>query len=307
MNLQDFVKYLLCVLSVHVTLALNNNSASLIQKPRTSRGFLDSIVSRFRTCGGCLCGRSNRMGSRFFGGETTQSHEFPWLTNIHVKSDPPVSGTLINDRYVLTSASQLVGATAPEIKVTIGAFDRCNIDISSSNVSVEHIIMYPEFIKETNAHDLALLRLTRPINFEKRVTSVCLPNPGSTYLGQVGTVLGWTASTDDDSNSKSCLPKKMGLPILGTAECLKSGVELKNYHADSGCIGVFGTKSLICQSDVGTSVLYRSYLGIYDIVGLLSNGNSCDENSTQAAVYTRIGPHLDWILQNTKDACYCTK
>lgn len=107
--------------------------------------------------------------------------------------------------------------------------------------------MYPEFIQETHAHDLALLRLTRPIKFEKRVTSVCLPNPGSTYLGQVGTVLGWTASTDDDSNNKSCLPKKMGLPILGTAECLKSGVEVKNYHADSGCIGVFGTKSLICQ------------------------------------------------------------
>jgi len=43
------------------------------------------------------------------GGEHTKSHEFPWLANIHVKSKLLISGVLINDRYVLTAASQLVG------------------------------------------------------------------------------------------------------------------------------------------------------------------------------------------------------
>lgn len=154
-------------------------------------------------------------------------------------------------------------ATAPEIKVTIGAYDRCHIDVSSSNVSVEHIIMYPEYNKETNAHDLALLRLSRPIKFEKRVSPVCLPNPGSTYLGQVGTVLGWSEPTAEYNHQKSCLPKKMGLPILGTSECLKSGVELKNYHDDSGCIGVFGAKSLICQ------VNYRLYYELFSTIFII--------------------------------------
>lgn len=108
--------------------------------------------------------------------------------------------------------------------------------------------MYPEFIGETRAHDLALIRLSRPIKFEKRVSPVCLPNPGSTYLGQVGTLLGWTElKSGEDSTTNSCLPRKIGLPILGTAECLKSGVEANHYHDDSGCMGVVGGKSIVCD------------------------------------------------------------
>jgi len=56
-----------------------------------------------------VCGRSNRNAARLLGGEHTKSHEFPWLANIHVKSELLISGVLINDRYVLTAASQLVG------------------------------------------------------------------------------------------------------------------------------------------------------------------------------------------------------
>lgn len=55
-----------------------------------------------------VCGRPNRKATRFLGGEYTESHEFPWLANIHVKSKL-TSGVLINDRYVMTAASQIIG------------------------------------------------------------------------------------------------------------------------------------------------------------------------------------------------------
>lgn len=70
--------------------------------------------------------------------------------------------------------------------------------------------------------------------------------------------------------------------------------------------------------------MYRSYDGIYDLIGQLnvegiidvlssikcflgifSDLNECDK--TKAALFTRVGPHLDWILQNTREACYCAK
>ncbi|CAD6233796.1 GSCOCT00014108001.2-RA-CDS [Cotesia congregata] len=298
MNLQEFVKFIICLLFLHL-------NGFMINGKRVERGVLDWISSRFRPCGGCLCGRSNRNSARFLGGETTYSHEFPWLVNVHVKSENQVSGALINDRYIITAASQLEGATAPEIKVSLGAYDRCHIDVSSVNTSIDSIIMYPEFVKETYAHDLALIRLSRPIKFEKRISPVCLPNPNSTYLGQVGTLLGWTETQSEEKSA--CLPRKIGLPILSAKECIKSGVESKNYHDDSGCMGVLGTKSIICNNDVGTSVNYRSYAGVYDLIGLLSNDNNCEGDSKKIAVFTKLGPHLHWILQNTKDACYCSK
>ncbi|XP_011302141.1 uncharacterized protein [Fopius arisanus] len=304
MNLQEYVKYLICVMAVSLIPGCQGSTGVQAVGSRVGRGVLDLLFGRFRTCGGCVCGRSNRAGARFLGGEDTAAHEFPWLADVHVKSNTRVSGVLINDRFVLTAASQLIATTSPEVKISLGGYDRCHLDVSSMNISVDSIILYPEFTPKTNAHDLALIRLSRPIKFEKRVSPVCLPNPGSTYLGQVGTLLGWTRA---EQSSKSCLPRKLGLPVLGASECLKSGVQPGDYQDDSGCIGVIGGKSILCQDDVGTAVMYRSYAGIYDLIGILSDKNVCDDESTHAGIYTRIGPHLDWILQMTKDACYCTK
>ena len=45
-------------------------------------------------------------------------------------------------------------------------------------MSVEIVIMHPEFNIESRAHDLALIRLSRPTKFEKRIAPICLPNPG---------------------------------------------------------------------------------------------------------------------------------
>lgn len=56
-----------------------------------------------------VCGRTNRKAARLLGGENTESHEFPWLANIHTSSGLLVSGVLINDRYIMTAASELVG------------------------------------------------------------------------------------------------------------------------------------------------------------------------------------------------------
>ncbi|XP_028981953.1 serine protease 7-like [Diachasma alloeum] len=304
MNLQEYVKYLICVVALIFGGSQHGSAGVLAEGSRVGRGVFDLLFGRFRTCGGCLCGRSNRGGARFLGGEKTASHEFPWLADVHVKSATQFSGVLINDRYVLTAASQLIGSTSPEVKISLGGYDRCHLDISSMNISVDSIVLYPEFTPANHAHDLALIRLSRPIKFEKRVSPVCLPNPGSTYLGQVGTLLGWTRT---EENGKSCLPRKLGLPILGESECLNSGVESTNYQDDSGCIGVVGGKSILCDNDVGTAVMYRSYAGIYDLIGILSDNNVCDDESKLAGTYTRVGPHLDWILQITKDACYCTK
>lgn len=207
---------------------------------RETRGILDFLLGRFKTCGNCrkrifdvlsdthwlnssliikynlfiVCGRPNRFGeTRFLGGEYTKVHEFPWLANIHAKSKF-LSGVLINDRYVLSSASQLIGfvnwtkfslfifkllllilkekkfvniicsVTAAEVKVSLGEYDLCNLDVSSSTISVESLILYPEYNIESHAHNLALIKLSQTVKFERRLSPICLPNPGMyfTYL-----------------------------------------------------------------------------------------------------------------------------
>ncbi|EFN86140.1 Vitamin K-dependent protein C [Harpegnathos saltator] len=254
-----------------------------------------------------VCGRANRKAARLLGGETTEPHEFPWLANIYTSSKLLSSGVLINDRYVMTAASPLVGAPAPTVKVCLGEYDRCTLDISSVNSSVESIILHPEFDQDLHIYNLALIRLSRPTKFEKRISPICLPNPGSTYLGQVGTLVGWaTSELNNTADARTCKPRKMGLPILGYNECVKSGINAMTFNDDYGCIGIVGTYSLVCENDVGSPLQYRSYAGIYDLIGIIPSINKCD-NTPRPTLFTRIGPQLDWILQQTKDACYCTK
>ena len=70
-------------------------------------------------------------------------------------------------------------------------------------------------------------------------------------MGQVGTLMGWTESSRSSDNnvsdSRTCRPRKLGLPILGRRECIKGGINPANYHEESGCVGVIGANSIICK------------------------------------------------------------
>lgn len=56
----------------------------------------------------CKCGVPNRE-ARLLGGEYLRGYEFPWLALIQIKGVSTIPGTLINDRYVITAASTLLG------------------------------------------------------------------------------------------------------------------------------------------------------------------------------------------------------
>lgn len=85
-----------------------------------------------------VCGRSNRNAARLLGGEHTESHEFPWLANIHIKSKLQISGALINDRYVLTAASQLVGLVQNEIVNIIIEYNHTLVIAEKTNCKVSY-------------------------------------------------------------------------------------------------------------------------------------------------------------------------
>lgn len=55
------------------------------------------------------CGVPNRE-ARLVGGEYLRGHEFPWAASIQIlEGDKTAPATLINDRYLVTSASVLIG------------------------------------------------------------------------------------------------------------------------------------------------------------------------------------------------------
>ncbi|KAJ8961460.1 hypothetical protein NQ318_014708, partial [Aromia moschata] len=184
------------------------------------RGLFDFLFSPCK----CRCGVPNRE-ARILGGEYTKGHEFPWAALIQIKDTRSSLATLINDKYLLTAATNLIGLTPLDIKITVGQFD------SPGN----------------RAHDIALIKLSTPINIERRISPICLSIPNTQYLGQVATTFGWIEDeTKDGPISVSCRPRKLGLPVLGPSECAGAALEPQYVSDDKGCMGVVGVPSPIC-------------------------------------------------------------
>ncbi|KAG5896146.1 hypothetical protein JTB14_015849 [Gonioctena quinquepunctata] len=271
--------------------------------PATDRGLLDFF---FGPCK-CRCGIPNRE-ARLVGGEYLRGHEFPWASLIQLPGNSSFPATLINDRYLLTSANVVIGITPPDMKVTVGLFDRCFADVSSMNLSVDQITIHPDFSKGNGAHDIALIKLAIPLRYERRISPICLATPNMSHLGQVATVYGWAQSSTTNETTGSCRPRKLGLPILGYKECLQAVSDPNYISTDKGCVGVIGSLSPICKIDSGGAVTYRSYQGVYELIGILGDHNNCETGVTPSvSLYTTIKDHLSWITQNTRDACYCVK
>lgn len=124
----------------------------------------------------CKCGVPNRR-QRLLGGTELKPYEFPWLAQILAEDSPPIEATLINDRYVITSASSVFGYSPFMMKVAMGIHDNCYADITSNTYSVSNLYIHPEFQYVSHENDIALLRLSSAVQFQKRIAPVCLPTP----------------------------------------------------------------------------------------------------------------------------------
>lgn len=158
--------------------------------------------------------------------------------------------------------------TPYDIKVTLGHYDLCFPDISSINISVESVFIHPDFNPGNRAHDLALLRLANIASLERRIRPICLPTPGNknviqsdtnlsgclmsilatSYLGQVATIVSWQeGETVGGQVEATCRPRKIGLPVLGSNECMRNFAQMEFLSSDKGCAGIVGGPSYVCK------------------------------------------------------------
>lgn len=72
--------------------------------PSYQKTLLDLLLN---PCKQCKCGIPNRE-AKLLGGEYTRGHEFPWLVGIFHMGLPQLTGSLISDLYVLTSATPIL-------------------------------------------------------------------------------------------------------------------------------------------------------------------------------------------------------
>ncbi|XP_064552304.1 venom protease [Drosophila montana] len=257
------------------------------------------------TCS-CRCGERNDE-SRIVGGTTAGVSEYPWMARLSYFNRFYCGGTLINDRYVLTAAHCVKGFMWFMIKVTFGEHDRCN-DKERPETRFVLRAFSQKFSFSNFDNDIALLRLNDRVPITSFIRPICLPRVeqrNDLFVGTRAIATGWGTLKED--GKPSCLLQEVEVPVLDNDECVAQTnytqkMITKNMMC-SGYPGVGGRDS--CQGDSGGPLVrLRPDDKRFEQIGIVSWGNGCARPS-YPGVYTRVTKYLDWIVENSRDGCFC--
>jgi len=245
------------------------------------------------------CGVANRR-SRLVGGEDTEVDEYPWQAAV-VKKDSPtdfvVSGSLINDRFVLTNAynMDIADVTAADILVILGAHKLSELSAGTQH-AVDKIMPhagynYDDWWKST---EVALLRLASPV----ATMPVCLPIAGRLYVDAAAIVAGW-GSAEDKGDLVDQL-QELAVTVGSNNACQKEmqGEELGEDFVlrDDLLCADGGVGKGVCANDGGNSLITLEDDDRYTIIGIAFAGQ-CGESFD---IYTRLTDMLPWIEEESK-------
>ncbi|XP_071450634.1 phenoloxidase-activating factor 3-like [Hetaerina americana] len=268
-----------------------------------------------------ICG-PNQMIQNFLGWGV-HLMDLPWMALLAytVQSGSPFKcgGTLISERYILTAAHCVTGLQSETklVSVRLGEHNLtssidCENDFAPEetfcapppqDVPVEKVIPHPGYVGVRDIqNDIALIRLSRPINFtDESVQPICLPigqeQQTQDLIGKRVTVSGWGATMQ---LPPSPVIQRWRVPVEPLSLCnetLRGVVSLS--EASQLCVREVRNEGNHCSGDAGSPLIYEEEKTPFRFVqhGILSNNppRNCGSSSIPK-VYTRVGHFMKWIL-----------
>ncbi|KAK8766770.1 hypothetical protein V5799_006443 [Amblyomma americanum] len=183
---------------------------------------------------------------------------------------------------------------AHNIIIRLGAHNIREWSVNVLDIQVSHIRQHPDFQMNTHMNDIAVLRLERPVTFNKYIRPVCLPErPVETYFSKTAVATGWGT-----------------LKFGGPSSNVLREVELIVWNNTDGnqrftqpitevflCAGAKKREGDTCQGDSGGPLMVQTRPNQWTLIGVTSWGNGCGMRDFPG-VYTRISHFLNYI-ENT--------
>ncbi|KAF5271712.1 hypothetical protein FQA39_LY08035 [Lamprigera yunnana] len=270
-----------------------------------------------------VCGQD--PNKRIVGGQLTDLRQFPWLTLLEYQKPTGrgfnCGGSLINNYYVLTAAHcvrriptnwKLISVrlgehqlnTDPDCDDDRPGFEDCAD--SPFDIPIAQAIVHPEYNSQYSAgpHDIALLKLSRPISYSKSISPICLPRSSEfltkDFTDTLMTVAGWGRT---ENSSQSNIKLKLEIPVNSKNDCSKIysryGVQLGDGQLCAG--GKKGEDS--CSGDSGGPLMYLRRTGIeynwYHYATVSFGPIECGSKDFPG-IYTLTTKYMNWIISNIK-------
>ncbi|CAL8093669.1 unnamed protein product [Orchesella dallaii] len=245
--------------------------------------------------------------SRQVGGIPAVQAEQPWNVQIYSSNRHICSGSLVDNRYVLTSAS-CVDPTTPAsvaaLRVRLGDFNRnSNIDGPYVERNVTTVYRHSDFVpassrtKSGPSNNIALIKLGQPVTFTDRIRPICLDEVSQRVdTGTVeGIVSGYGVLSYTNQRQTDDL-YKVNVRIGTPQECQNTYSQHEYRLTDREiCAGVESPGLPDpCVGDDGGPLIVKTGPNSYKQVGISSFGLRC---GGPPQVFTRVSSYRQWIDQ----------
>jgi len=216
------------------------------------------------------------------------------------------SASIVNNLYIMTAAHCFPSKhdIQPEdVKAYNGPICEMEELRKTEPLAIERIIAHEKYEGIDTYHDIALLELKEPLEFNETFSPICLP--GFTNFDNFF-ASGWGLINEE-------------IPGLGTAllepTCLmeaelkmRNWMTCKEFYGDdlpTSQVLCAGGDSGVCQGDSGGPLMSRKYGRVYQ-AGITSFGNEdCGVESNYPGVFEKVFYHREWIRENTDNADWC--
>uniref|UniRef100_A0A667YTR3 Coagulation factor IX n=1 Tax=Myripristis murdjan TaxID=586833 RepID=A0A667YTR3_9TELE len=240
---------------------------------------------------------------RIVGGNEASPGEIPWQVTLMSlqKQEPFCGGSLLSEVWVITAAHCLTeGKTAAGgFFVRVGEHDLHKSEGTEKDHFVAEQIIHPHYNDQRSQynHDIALLKLSAPVELSNQRRPICLGPKDftETLLREASTSLvsGWGKLRFQGPEARKL--QKLEVPYVERTRC--KGSSREQITRFMFCAGYHSEPMDSCQGDSGGPHA-SNYKGTWFLTGIVSWGEDCAKEG-KYGVYTRVSRYYPWISQTT--------
>jgi len=265
---------------------------------------------------GVGCGKQTAMfqpafprSDRVVNGQYAQPHSWPWMIEQRWNNNHYCGGSLIRVSEnveasdIVLTAAHCVGTSNPInfnnwVAVANLQWQSYMVDAQIRNITNAK---YPSNYTHFTQNDIALIKLSSPVQFSDTVRPICLPKQNEALpVGKFCVATGWGRIYKDSQQSSETL-QQLESPVYDANKCYQMWGSQFNYNV-ALCAGPLDGSAAVCNGDSGGVLACRGDDGRwvqYGVVSYVVSGVCAFAG--MPPVFSKVSTFVDWIQATARE------